>query len=165
MMPTVSAAWNDQTVPLLKRLWKEGLSASQIAYRIPGATRSAVIGKVHRLKLPGRPRQVSYAAKVARQRPSAPISTAKMSPIEKRLVSLSFTRQVDSLPPEPPPQPRGDKPTLVQLKYGDCRWPYGDPRHPDFHYCGQPKDGDRPYCAAHAALAYELPTRMRRRAA
>ena len=33
-----------------------------------------------------------------------------------------------------------------------CRWPYGDPRHPDFHFCGNPV-AEKPYCERHRALA------------
>src|SRR5262245_65830850 len=47
-------AWNDERVELLKKLWADGLSASQIAGRLGGVTRNAVIGKVHRLGLSGR---------------------------------------------------------------------------------------------------------------
>ena len=47
-------SWNDERVELLKKLWSEGLSASQIAGRIGSVTRNAVIGKVHRLGLSGR---------------------------------------------------------------------------------------------------------------
>ena len=48
-------SWTDERVELLKRLWTEGLSASQIAGRLGnGVTRNAVIGKVHRLNLSGR---------------------------------------------------------------------------------------------------------------
>ena len=47
-------AWTDERVELLKKLWSEGLSASQIAGRLGGVTRNAVIGKVHRLGLSGR---------------------------------------------------------------------------------------------------------------
>jgi len=42
-------AWNDERVELLKKLWSDGLSASQIAGRLGSVTRNAVIGKVHRL--------------------------------------------------------------------------------------------------------------------
>ncbi len=38
----------------LKKLWQDGLSASQIAKQLGGVTRNAVIGKVHRLGLSGR---------------------------------------------------------------------------------------------------------------
>jgi hypothetical protein len=39
-----------------------------------------------------------------------------------------------------------------------CRWPCGDPGHPDFHFCGSPV-AKRPYCEHHRAMAYvALPT-------
>ena len=47
-------AWTDDRVDLLKKLWAEGLRASQIAGRLGSVTRNAVIGKVHRLGLSGR---------------------------------------------------------------------------------------------------------------
>ena len=51
-------SWTDDRVELLKKLWTEGLSASQIAGRLgAGVTRNAVIGKVHRLNLSGRVQQ------------------------------------------------------------------------------------------------------------
>src|SRR5438094_10225878 len=46
--------WTDERVETLKKLWTEGLSASQIAAELGGITRNAVIGKVHRLGLSGR---------------------------------------------------------------------------------------------------------------
>src|SRR5215475_6768251 len=46
--------WTDERVELLKKLWQDGLSASQIAKQLGGVTRNAVIGKVHRLGLAGR---------------------------------------------------------------------------------------------------------------
>ncbi len=48
--------WNDERVATLRKLWTDGLSASQIAKQLGGVTRNAVIGKVHRLGLAGRPR-------------------------------------------------------------------------------------------------------------
>ena len=47
-------AWTDDRVEILKKLWAEGLSASQIARELGDVTRNAVIGKVHRLGLAGR---------------------------------------------------------------------------------------------------------------
>lgn len=35
-----------------------------------------------------------------------------------------------------------------------CRFPIGDPRDRDFKFCGNPRDGDRPYCSAHCAVCY-----------
>ena len=57
-----SMGWTEERVELLKKLWLEGLSASQIAGVLgEGVTRNAVIGKVHRLKLTGRAKPASSA--------------------------------------------------------------------------------------------------------
>ena len=48
--------WTDERVEQLKKLWSEGLSASQIAAQLGGVSRNAVIGKVHRLHLSSRGR-------------------------------------------------------------------------------------------------------------
>jgi GcrA cell cycle regulator len=66
--------WTDERVETLKRLWTDGLSASQIAAELGGITRNAVIGKVHRLGLSGRAKSPSSAAPRARQgRPPRPL--------------------------------------------------------------------------------------------
>lgn len=57
--------WTEERVELLKKLWLEGLSASQIAGVLgEGVTRNAVIGKVHRLKLSGRAKPASSTPRV-----------------------------------------------------------------------------------------------------
>lgn len=43
--------WTSDRVDSLTRLWAEGLSARQIADKLGGVTRNAVIGKAHRLNL------------------------------------------------------------------------------------------------------------------
>lgn len=45
--------------------------------------------------------------------------------------------------------------TVANIESGECRWPFGDPRHADFHFCGDTQLPGRPYCAAHAALSFE----------
>ena len=49
------------------------------------------------------------------------------------------------------------KKTIETLGRNDCRWPNGDPRHPDFHFCGAARSGDRPYCDLHWRLAFQPP--------
>ena len=53
-MNDAGGTWTEQRVELLKKLWAEGSSASQIAAQIGGISRNAVIGKIHRLGLSGR---------------------------------------------------------------------------------------------------------------
>ena len=47
-------SWSDERVEILKRMWLDGRSASEIAKELGGITRNAVIGKVHRLGLSNR---------------------------------------------------------------------------------------------------------------
>ena len=58
-------SWTSERVDLLKKLWLDGLSASQIAAELGGVTRNAVIGKVHRLGLSGRAKAPAAPAKKA----------------------------------------------------------------------------------------------------
>jgi GcrA cell cycle regulator len=44
--------------------------------------------------------------------------------------------------------------TLVDLSAQTCRWPIGDPKHEDFHFCGKGVSPGKPYCAEHCAAAY-----------
>ena len=60
-------SWTDERVELLKKLWADGLSASQIAAELGGITRNAVIGKVHRLGLSGRAKSPSSTRPAAAQ--------------------------------------------------------------------------------------------------
>ncbi|MFU8882822.1 MAG: GcrA family cell cycle regulator [Rhodobacterales bacterium] len=58
-------SWTDERVELLKKMWGEGQSASQIAKELGGVTRNAVIGKVHRLGLSNRAGAAPAAAPAA----------------------------------------------------------------------------------------------------
>ncbi|MBF0562515.1 MAG: global cell cycle regulator GcrA-like protein [Alphaproteobacteria bacterium] len=44
--------------------------------------------------------------------------------------------------------------SVVELSATTCRWPIGDPKEPDFHFCGKRILTGKPYCAEHAAIAY-----------
>ena len=43
---------------------------------------------------------------------------------------------------------------LVDLKPDSCRWPEGDPKDPDFRFCGEPCAPGKIYCEEHCAVAY-----------
>jgi len=55
----IDSAWTSAAIETLRMLWDQGRSAREIALGLatilPGVTRNAVIGKVHRLGLPSRP--------------------------------------------------------------------------------------------------------------
>ena len=148
--------WTDERVELLKKLWLEGLSASQIAKQLGGVTRNAVIGKVHRLGLSGR------------ATPSQPSRPSFKTPRPPRPITHSTPRRL-----EPRPQPmaapvyfveEAGSATVLTLGAHMCKWPIGDPATDSFTFCGRRSDGDGPYCVNHARIAYQ-PQQPRKRSA
>ena len=67
-------SWTDERIDHLKSMWEEGLTASQIAEKLGGVSRNAVIGKAHRLGLKSRPSPVKAGSKTkkATQKAAAP---------------------------------------------------------------------------------------------
>ncbi len=53
--------WNDELIDGLKKLWNDGLSASEIG-RALGISKNAVVGKAHRLGLESRPSPIKRTA-------------------------------------------------------------------------------------------------------
>ncbi|WP_281995779.1 GcrA family cell cycle regulator [Ruegeria faecimaris] len=77
-------SWTDERVELLKKMWGEGQSASQIAKELGGVTRNAVIGKVHRLGLSNRATGATPAKAEPKEKPApAPKAEAKPKPTPK----------------------------------------------------------------------------------
>ncbi|WP_029350637.1 GcrA family cell cycle regulator [Bosea sp. 117] len=161
--------WTDERVELLKKLWAEGLSASQIAAELGNVTRNAVIGKVHRLGLSGRAKTVTSAAPRPRKPRPATVQPARPRPMVHGNTALA---PAYAPVPEPEPEdlpdpvanviPMAERCTILDLTEFTCRWPVGDPGKPDFFYCGSRTKTGLPYCAYHARIAYQ-PVHDRRR--
>ena len=147
--------WTDERVELLKKLWLDGLSASQIAKQLGGVTRNAVIGKVHRLGLSGRAAP-SQPSRPVFKAPRAPRPAA--APAPRRIEGHAPRSHVPAAPvveEDPLQLDDGNFATVLTISDRMCRWPIGDPAATEFHFCGRsPKDGS-PYCEAHARKAYQ----------
>ena len=166
--------WSDERVNMLKQLWADGLSASQIATKLGmGVTRNAVIGKVHRLNLSGRastPRATAPRSprKTVRE-PSAPGRSPSMPTAGANALKPYLQPAPRTMPlPEPKPlrlvdSAKDGRITILHLSEKTCKWPIGDPMKEDFCFCGHgPRDGS-PYCEYHARMAYQPPqSRLRR---
>src|SRR5512142_1249037 len=112
--------WTDERVELLKKLWQEGLSASQIAKQLGGVTRNAVIGKVHRLGLSGRATPSKPARTVFKApRPARPVTAAPSAP--RRIAEPA------ALQPQPSPvryvEESPGMATVLTLGAHMCKWP------------------------------------------
>lgn len=152
-------AWTEDRVEVLTKLWAEGLSASQIATKLGGVTRNAVIGKVHRLGLSGRAKPsrpaVKRTAKPAKVRTKTTVTARSLKPITPTVIA----------PPAPPPVeakplPNGEYATILTIRDHMCKWPIGDPTENDFRFCGRKIKPSEPYCEAHCSVAYQ-PSRRR----
>ena len=148
---SIDHAWTELRIAILTDMWAGGATAAAIAGRL-GLSRSAVLGKIFRLRCRASEQQQSATqtscepAALARRRPEHVSSSPRRKPRRKRPR------------PEPPPEPpRPSGISLLELTNDTCRFPHGEPGAPDFFFCGAPGadlEGGRPYCARHARLAY-----------
>lgn len=146
-MSNDNTTWTDERIEKLKKYWADGLSAGQIAARLSGVSRNAVIGKARRIGL-----AIHVNAVVDRERkPAAP----KVSKEKMRVKTVSPV----PLPVEEPPPivasvvaPRSLCLTLMELESHHCRWPYGE-RAP-FTFCGHGVESGDVYCTYHSRIAY-----------
>jgi GcrA cell cycle regulator len=51
--------------------------------------------------------------------------------------------------------PPSERKTVETLLADDCRWPFGDPMQPGFHFCGKRKVDGSPYCEFHMRRAFQ----------
>jgi len=141
-------SWTDERVEQLKKLWTEGLSASQIARVLGEVTRNAVIGKVRRLGLAGR----ASAPRIERPRYPKPA---------RRIVSkVAMPEPVIIEEPEPEPEP-GEWTTVLTLRERMCKWPIGNPGDANFRFCGRKAGEGASYCVEHSRKAYQ-PANLKR---
>ena len=153
--------WTDEIKEQIAEMLREGLTASQIATRIGGVTRNAVIGVIHRdkrLKAIGfkRSKGESDDVRAFRAKRISEVKRRKSADAPKRIVVAPAPSIVDLLDAahEVPgrfgaPQVAGV--SLTMLNECRCKWPINDGG--PFIFCGEAKKPDRPYCAFHATEA------------
>ena len=177
-------SWTEDRVEILKTLWVKGLSASQIAIELGGGvTRNAVIGKVHRLKLAARAKPATSSARTrSAKKPSKRVtrrttSSNKYSTTKTRSMPSAKTVGATALKQSPSSEseikiahneasevviPIDERISLLELRENNCKWPIGDPMHPDFHFCGKTSLEGKPYCETHSKRAYHKMERKKR---
>lgn len=144
--------WTEERVETLKKLWADGYSASQIAMQLRGVTRNAVVGKVHRLGLPARPttsRRKRHRPRLHSAVKPMAVRAAEQIDVDRQKV---FELMLDT--PEELVIPPAERKTIDKLEPHHCRWPIGDPRSPDFHFCGKHRVEGKSYCEHHVRRAY-----------
>jgi GcrA cell cycle regulator len=135
--------WLDEDIALLKRLWAQGETAARIAEKLGGLSRSAVLGKIFRLRLgPGAGKAPGRAGATAPKQRDQPAR-----------------RRSDNHAPAPAAKGRYGK-TLFDLTNRCCRWPFKRPGGDKYFFCGVEEadlENGVPYCARHMKRAYLVP--------
>ncbi len=174
--------WTDARIAVITRRWAEGASAGTIAKELGrGVSRSAVLGKIHRLDLP-RPevkhrRTPEPGTRRSRRRPRSADKVGRSLCASKSELRLAFEAlgldefrgRLDESTAHPDAgKAFGTPRTLLELSDETCRWPVGDPGSPEFMFCGAAPFKAHPYCLAHCLIGYrpesaERAPRTRRR--
>ena len=160
-------AWTDERFETLKQMWKDGHSGSVIGARL-GVSRCAVLGKVHRAGMVGRTtiNRMAARANPPRRKPYQQLATSTQRAYASAAegAAREEARQLPDLVIPP-----AERRKFIDLEPGDCRWPFGDPKEADFHYCngqqvrpdhwpqGREHRGIQPYCEFHCKRAYNPP--------
>jgi GcrA cell cycle regulator len=140
--------WTADRISLLRVLWEQGNTAEAIGARLGGLSRSAVLGKIHRLRL-----NEDSAAHPPAKMPAPGENTVIEAPARRRRRTKYKKRLSADLTPAPTRQYK----TLIELTNVTCRWPHGRPGTDRFFFCGAPEadlEHGIPYCAAHMRRAY-----------
>lgn len=159
--------WNEEHVATLRRLWDAGLSATEIARELRVYSRSAILGKVNRLKLA--PRRIDNARMPVGAPKPLPVQRKGIQRPERRNQSNDIVEKLKIAATEPGLSAKLEEPSdgkgvkLVDLENHHCRWPKGDPRNEDFMFCGEATANFKekvPYCPFHTLKSIDR-TRLR----
>ena len=147
--------WTEEIIARLRALWAEGHSTAEIGRRM-GISKNAVVGKAHRLQLTARPSPIRRGDEAPRRpasarRPSP--APAASEPPQDRLPQDRLAQRLEERP-APPPLRTVVQATRSAARSMPCCWPIGEPGSPDFRFCDEPALAGKPYCGAHAQLAY-----------
>ena len=138
-------SWTTERESELRKLWKKGHTASQIAALIGGTTRNAVIGKAHRLNLESR---------AISKKTSTSTKVSVKNDVEIKKEKLGRKARFKSLLLDKNFEPENPK-TLEELTDNTCRWPIGHPYEKEFHFCGRKPLEKFSYCKLHVLYAFQ----------
>jgi GcrA cell cycle regulator len=141
--------WTAERVKLLRSLWTKGATAAAIGVRLGGLSRSAVLGKIYRLRLDTdqAPLDAPAKSRLSAKKPSS----GGLGRRRRR------TRYKKRKPEVPAPGSARQNKSIFELTNITCRWPQGCPGSDRFFFCGAPEadlEHGIPYCAGHMQRAY-----------
>jgi GcrA cell cycle regulator len=106
-------SWTEERIERLKKMWHDGATASEIADKLGGVSRNAVIGKAHRLGLEARPSPVKPGEEHS---PAAAKPARKAAPAPKAPAAEKAQPQ-PAAPAAAPQQPQRSQPSGDNVQY------------------------------------------------
>lgn len=149
----------DGNTERLKKRWVDGYSASQIANELGNVSRSAVLGKLHRLGLTGNRKTPKAGSNEHRRTIAGKSRPRPRSKLFTALPTMGAPKMTT------PPSELGEPPEPLNLSIMDltpttCRWPVDDIKSGDTRFCGHFSRVGKSYCCHHEARAWK-PLRVR----
>jgi len=150
--------WTDDETKSLRAMAHAGVNVRTMAGTL-GKTRNAIIGKLHRLKVPVPNSLRDYVPRAKRPPPLKPRKRV-LVPIELPETRPPMRRNPKSGSKCPEPLPvSGDLPAktfkLAEWPDDGCRWVYEHPTKGLVNGCSCRRHKGLPYCDEHASRAYE----------
>lgn len=178
--------WTEEIIERLTEHRKDGLSASESCAKLTAEfgiefTRNMVIAKRYRMGMTSGREEMRHKSRRAALKRHARVREGgdpgfgfnapkpKSNPKPKKPNTLTATSKLTGLfapgkdlPKEP--MPKEESPAdyarllkLDELEARSCRFPIGDPKLPDFGFCGDTRVQGQPYCQRHCARAFRAP--------
>lgn len=154
----MSMDWTPEASERLRALWTAvpRLSTAEIGRRM-GVTKSTIVGRAHRMKLPARPSPIRPASAVdAEQRPPRRRDGPKrQGAASLPAVLLAHRDPPEAAEPDLAAAPSARAPRVVPAGAGrTCQWIHGSARGVDTVFCGAPAVAGGSWCAAHRARCF-----------
>lgn len=158
--------WSDERVDLLKTLWTEGLTCSQIAAQLGHVSRNGVIGKIHRLGLEKRGMKVSQAELFKREQKRKARNASRVIRQREQRQRQRFgeDKPMQELPPAPEPFvgslniPFNNLRPFSDLEPNECRFIADG--GPDYLACGTLTLDGESYCGHCSGIVYLKPVNI-----
>lgn len=139
----INATWTPMRIERLTFLWNADVKIRDIA-ELLCVNRNQIIGKAHRMHLKRRDGPANIVRTAKPPKPKVKLSVINGMKGAAATSAKSF----------PTKAPTRLAPRLGKI--AACRWPEGDPKHSDFHFCEARTEPGRPYCHAHCMRAYQV---------
>jgi GcrA cell cycle regulator len=145
------ALWTDEQTDLLRKLYAEGFSFSQIAGQLAcGFSRNAVIGRASRLNLNDRPRPKAESKGPRIRSPKPRMRLAKVIQAAAEIFQPQIADVISR------------RMSILEVRDNECHYadPEGDPVNNIPHtFCGHPTLDGASYCYAHQLICLGSGTR------